>query len=165
MSEPSPRGPQRNLELLERLHDGGVHFCIVGGVAAVLHGATRMTVDLDIAAPFDEGNLQRLVDVLRSLDARHATRPELRVVDEPIERLAKFRMLVVETTLGRLDVLPEVPPLGGFDQLSTVVLDVGARATRVLALEQLIAVKRALRRPKDVEVAIELEAIRKALDV
>lgn len=35
---------QRNLALLERLSNANVEFCIIGGVAAVLHGATRMTL-------------------------------------------------------------------------------------------------------------------------
>lgn len=48
---PRANKPQRNLALLERLTDAGVEFCIVGGIAAVLHGATRATIDLDIAAP------------------------------------------------------------------------------------------------------------------
>src|SRR5690606_31162518 len=55
------KAPQRNLELLERLTDARVEFCIIGGIAAVLHGATRTTVDLDIAAPFTEENLKRLL--------------------------------------------------------------------------------------------------------
>jgi hypothetical protein len=59
--------PQRNLALLERLTDAHVEFCIIGGVAAVLHGATRMTVDLDIAAPFTEENLTRFQVSLSTL--------------------------------------------------------------------------------------------------
>jgi hypothetical protein len=59
-----------------------------------------MTVDLDIAAPFDPANLRRLIDVLADHDPRHATRPDLRLVDEPIERLMQFRMLLVDTLRG-----------------------------------------------------------------
>ena len=154
--------PQRNLALLERLTDAGVEFCIVGGIAAVLHGATRMTVDLDIAAPFTEDNLRRLLSALADLDVRHATRPDLRVADEPTERLLAFRMLLLETDMGRLDVLREVTPLGVYSALHTVELDVGPRRCRVLDLDDLITVKRSLTRPQDVEVAVQLEAIRAA---
>lgn len=154
------RRPQRNLALLERLTDGGVEFCIVGGVAAVLHGATRMTVDLDIAVPFDQPNLTRLLTALADLDPRHATRPELRVIDDPIERLLAFRMLLLETDWGRLDVLREVTPLGLYPALKTIEVDVGPRRCKILSLDDLIAVKRSLTRPQDVEVALQLEAIR-----
>ena len=154
--------PQKNLALLKRLVDGQVEFCIVGGVAAVLHGATRMTVDLDIAAPFSEKNLRRLLGALHDLDVRHATRPELRVADDPIKRLMGFRLLLLETDLGRLDVLREVPPLGVYEALSTTELDVGQQRCKVLCLDELITVKQSLKRPQDVEVALQLEAIRAA---
>ena len=157
---PRRRRPQRNLALLERLTDAEVEFCIVGGVAAVLHGATRMTVDLDIAAPFDAPNIQRLLSALADLDPRHATRPDLRVSDEPLEHLLTFRMLLLETDLGRLDILREVTPLGTYAALHTVELDVGTRRCKVLSLTDLITVKRSLTRPQDAEVAFQLEAIR-----
>ena len=36
------------LELLNALHDRHVEFVIVGGVAAALHGGSRVTFDLDL---------------------------------------------------------------------------------------------------------------------
>jgi hypothetical protein len=157
------RRPQRNLALLERLTDARVEFCIIGGIAAVLHGATRMTVDLDIAAPFDEENLTRLLSAIADLDARHATRPDLRVLDEPIERLMTFRLLLLETDMGRLDVLRDVSPIGPYSALTTVELEVGARRCKVLAIDDLIMIKRSLTRPQDIEVALQLEAVRARL--
>ncbi|HLT34847.1 MAG TPA: hypothetical protein VK034_01145, partial [Enhygromyxa sp.] len=121
------KAPQRNLELLERLTDARVEFCIIGGIAAVLHGATRTTVDLDIAAPFTEENLKRLLSAIADLDVRHAARPDLRLHDEPLDRLLTFRLLLLETDLGRLDVLREVTPLGTYRALHTVEIDVGPR--------------------------------------
>jgi hypothetical protein len=154
---------QHNQLLLRLLLDAEIEFCIIGGVAAALHGCSRMTVDLDVAAPFDPVNLRRLIDVLADHDARHATRPDLRLVDEPIERLVQFRMLLVETDLGRLDVLREVPPLGPYSALRTIEMSLGPLSCKILALDQLIEVKQSLSRPKDREVALELAAIRERL--
>ena len=36
------------LEILNELHDRHVEFVIVGGVAAVLRGGSRVTFDLDV---------------------------------------------------------------------------------------------------------------------
>lgn len=36
------------LEILSRLHDSSAEFVIVGGVAASMHGSSRVTYDLDI---------------------------------------------------------------------------------------------------------------------
>jgi hypothetical protein len=44
-----------------------------------------------------------------------------------------------------------------------VEIDVGPRPCKVLDIDDLIAVKRSLTRPQDVEVAIQLEAIRERL--
>lgn len=56
------RPRQKNRELLDALCAAGFEFVVVGGVAAVLHGSARLTVDLDVAAPFTAENLERLFD-------------------------------------------------------------------------------------------------------
>lgn len=152
--------PQRNAELIRTLNASSVSFVIIGGVAAVLHGASRMTVDLDVAAPFDRENLERLRKALAPHRPVHASRPDLGFLDEPMERLLRFRLMLIQTTLGRLDVLRQVEPLGEVASLNTIELDVYGQRARVLSRDDLIRVKRAVARPKDIEVALELEAIR-----
>ncbi len=49
---------------LQVLHDGGVEFIIVGGVAAVLHGLGYTTYDLDVVYSRDRANIQKLVACL-----------------------------------------------------------------------------------------------------
>lgn len=158
------RWPQRNERLLHVLQDGGVEFAVIGGVAALLHGASRMTVDLDVAAPFDEENLSRLRAALAPFSPMHATRPDLSVLDEPMERLLQFRLLLIETKLGRLDVLREVQPLGDFGTLRTIDMEVYGIVAKVLTRDDLIRVKRTVARPKDLVVALELEAARERDD-
>lgn len=153
------RGAQDNEALVRTLVDAGFEFAVVGGVAAVLHGATRLTVDLDLAAPFTEENLERLRSALKPLKAVHATRPDLAFADEPMERLRTFRLFLIETDLGRLDILRSLPPCGEFSALRTVEMDLLGTRVKVLERGQLIEVKRAAGRRKDIEVALELEAI------
>ena len=50
--------------LLDRLIQGRVQFCIVGGFAAMAHGVTLLTQDLDICLPFSTENLFRLQNTL-----------------------------------------------------------------------------------------------------
>ena len=54
--------------LLEALVTGGVEFILVGGVAATVHGSTRLTIDVDIVYSRNPENLQRLVDTLSPLE-------------------------------------------------------------------------------------------------
>lgn len=155
MSDSAPQ--QDNAELLRVLHEGELDFAVIGGVAAVLHGSSRVTVDLDICTSFSETNLQRLMRILAPHQPMHATRPELSVLDEPPERLRKFRLFLIRTSLGRLDVLRRVEPIGEYDALDTVRMRLGALTVNVISRRQLIEVKRSVGRPKDHEVALELE--------
>lgn len=59
--------------LLAALHEEGVRFVLIGGMAAVLHGDVGVTVDIDIAPARDAANLERLAAALRSLNARVRT--------------------------------------------------------------------------------------------
>ena len=51
------------LEVLNQLHDHHVDFVIVGGVAAALHGGSRVTFDLDVVPSLNETSWASAVDV------------------------------------------------------------------------------------------------------
>ena len=70
----------RFLEILTELHDHGVDFVIVGGVAAVLHGGSRATFDLDIVPSLAPDSWRAAVDLLWAL----GTRPR---IPEPLDRI------------------------------------------------------------------------------
>ena len=62
---------QADLEsLLDALVGAGVEFIVVGGAAAVLHGAPVTTQDVDIVPRTDVENADRLMGLLTKLDAR-----------------------------------------------------------------------------------------------
>lgn len=158
---PSPRPPQQTDRLLAVLQDAGVDFVVIGGVAALAHGSATLTRDLDIAAPLSPENVERLMAALRPYRPHHVTRPDLGPIQDSLERLCEFRLLLIDTDLGRLDVLSEVQPLGPASSLSAVELELlSGRMFRVLTLDQLIEVKAYLGRPKDRIVEVELRAIR-----
>ena len=48
-------------KLLGILHDGGVRFVIVGGVAATIHGSARLTSDIDVVYERSDQNIHRIV--------------------------------------------------------------------------------------------------------
>jgi len=56
-------------ELLRRLADAWVEFIVVGGAAAVVHGAPITTEDLDIVHRRSPENVSRLSTLLEKLDA------------------------------------------------------------------------------------------------
>jgi predicted nucleotidyltransferase len=55
-------------EILKELTERGVQFVVCGGVAVVLHGVERMTLDLDLVVEMSRENLQRFIDAMRALN-------------------------------------------------------------------------------------------------
>jgi hypothetical protein len=141
-----------------------VEFCVIGGVAAIAHGALTPTHDLDIAAPMTVDNLARLLTALAPYRPKHATRPDLGVITASAEELTRFRLLLLDTDLGRLDVLKRVEPIGEFEQLRSITMPIiGENPVSVIDLDQLIEIKAHVGRPKDKIVEVELRAIRERL--
>ncbi len=149
------------LRLLELLSTSGVQFVVVGGTAAVLHGSSTATYDLDVAMPFTRENCQRLLAAVSSIHPRLSHTPDKRPLALDADALAKFKNLYLTTDAGRLDVLGSLPPLPDLAQVmaSAARMDVGGIEVRVVSLEDLILVKSSMNRPKDAQVAAELRAI------
>lgn len=150
--------------LLNILTAAQVPFIVIGGVAAIAHGASTFTRDLDVLIAFDRLTLERVLQAIEMHDPRAALDPARRAVPTDVDALTTFRNLYVTTTLGRLDFLGETP-IGGYAQLASraVTMSLAGVSVQVIALDDLIAIKRALGRPKDLLVATELEAVRQRL--
>ena len=150
-------------ELLQRLVARGVDFVVIGGIAAILHGSSRATFDLDICFATDEPNLRSLGEVLVGLDAR------LKGVDDAVpfvpdaETLRRVEVLTLETAAGELDVLARPSRAPRYDVLRRRAdrYDLGGFSVLVASVDDLIAMKQAANRRKDQADVEELEAIRR----
>jgi len=99
--------------------------------------------------------------VLAPFEPVHFTRPDLPLLAENAGSLAKFRLLLVETELGRLDILSKVEPFGSVLDLPTVQLPLlPQRLFEVINLDALIEVKAHVGRGKDKILEEELRAVR-----
>lgn len=155
-----------NVALLRALVGEGVEFTVVGGAAAVVHGAATVTYDLDLLMPFTEANCARLLRALHDLHPRLSHTPDKRALTHSAEQLASFKNLYLVTDLGRLDLLGALPPFEdpGEVHRRAVVLEIGGVRVRVISIDDLIRVKAALDRPKDRIVEAELRAVRAKLN-
>lgn len=149
--------------LLKRLVEGGVDFVVVGGVAATLHGSATFTQDLDISYAPDEANLDRLGNVLVALGAR------LRGVTDDVpfvpdgRTLRRTRILTLETPEGLIDLLaqPDGGPAYAHLRERAERESIAGVEVSFASLDDLIAMKKAAGRPKDLVAVEELEAIRR----
>lgn len=138
-----------------------IRFVVVGGVAATVQGSARFTNDLDICYDTAADNVQRLVALLKEWNAylRGVERGLPFILDERTFRTTP--MLTLTTSQGAVDLLDKVPGVGDYAaaHAQSEPVRIGATEFHALTLEALIASKKAVRRKKDVEQLIELEAI------
>lgn len=147
---------------LQELGRAGVEFIIVGGVAATIHGAARVTQDLDVVYARTPENIARLAVAL----APH--QPYLRGAPPGLpfrwdaETIRRGLNFTLTTALGDLDLLGEIIGGGSYAALlpHSQVAQISGVEYRCLGLARLIHVKRAAGRPKDLEAIAELEALR-----
>ncbi len=147
--------------LLQTLHRARVKFVLIGGLAAVAHGAATLTGDIDICYARDRENLVHLVRALTPFHPRlRGVPPDLPFrLDLPTLRAGLNFTLT--TDLADLDLLGEVLGLGAYEAVRAVAeeLEVYGFPCLVLTLEGLIRAKRATGRPKDLRALHELEAL------
>ena len=63
-------------QLLRRLADAGLDFVIVGGYAAVSHGSSYLTRDVDICAVLTDENVAKIRRALGDWNPKHRMTPQ-----------------------------------------------------------------------------------------
>lgn len=150
-------------ELLRRLVAQGVDFVVVGGIAAIAHGSPRLTRDLDIAYAADKANLEALGAVLTGLEARLAGAAEQVPFVADARTLANVQLLTLTTVAGRLDVMTRPDGAPAYDVLRRRAerQRIAGVSVLVASIDDLISMKRAAGRNKDLGDIDELDAIKR----
>jgi hypothetical protein len=151
--------------LLARLIAAEVEFVLAGGFAAVVHGATLVTRDVDVLLHFTEENLVKLQAALRDLHPVHRLSGNREPLEVTRYRAAEWKNLYLSTTAGVLDCLGEVRGIGRYEDALSVseVRTYAFGACRILTLEALIAAKEAMGRPHDMLTVLQLRAVQERL--
>ncbi len=147
--------------LLEHLVRAEVEFVVVGGYAAMAHGSTYVTFDVDICAPLFGPNLERLHTALAKLHPCHRMMPQELPFTLPAVGEQGFKNVYLKTDLGQLDCLGDLPGIGdyAFVLAHSIALKVSFGECRFLDCPTLIRAKEVVGRPKDFLVAAQLRAI------
>jgi hypothetical protein len=156
------------VRICEILNEELVEYVIVGGFAAVVHGSSLPTRDIDVVPSRSPQNLDRLGRALRRMNAMIRTDgdPVPAPLDGPF--LANMPlMLNLVTDLGEMD-LTFAPSggLGGFAEWDAhaIVVDISeGLAVHVASLDDVIDSKRAANRPKDQRALPYLESLREQI--
>lgn len=97
-------------ELLLRLDDAGVAFVLVGGYAAMLHGSSLLTRDIDVCAELSPPAIEKLRCAFRDFHPVHRLSAPQRSFPELPEAGVALDNLHPGTDLGVLDLLGHASP-------------------------------------------------------
>ena len=136
-----------------------MEFVVGGGVACVLHGVERVTLDLDIAVQISAPNLDRLIGAVERLKLQPRVPVSLADIGDPdfvhsmvTEKGALvFSLTDFHRPLRHLDIF--LSPALSFERLTNGAkwFDIGGAKVRVASKEVLIQIKNEIKplRPKD----------------
>jgi hypothetical protein len=149
-------------KLLERLINARLDFVLVGAYAAIIHGATVVTRDVDVCFEFTPENLYRLRDAICDLRPVHRMTPQRLPLELTNDLVKKLRNLYLETDLGSIDCLSEIIAVGNYETVRdrSVTKRFSFGEIRVLDIDSLIATKSHLNRIQDKLVIPQLLAIK-----
>jgi hypothetical protein len=134
-----------------------VNYIVAGGVAAVLHGVERVTLDLDLAVQMTPANLRRFLRVIaaQGLTPRAPVPPETLLDDRARAELVHEKHALVFTFHDRANPLWQVDvfltPDLSFEELSrdVVTVNIHGQTVRVVSIPKLIALKQRVQPPRD----------------
>lgn len=148
------------------LDDAEVRYLVVGGVAVVLHGFVRATADLDLIVDFERANLLRFLELMKSRGYRPKAPVAIEDFADPENRRAwredkgmKVFTLQHPARAGELlDVFSwePIPFTEAYARRKLVPME--GYTVSVAAMEDLIALKRPVGRPQDLEDIKAMEA-------
>ena len=146
--------PRDFRELLEEFAREGVDHVVIGGYAFAFHAEPRATKDLDILLGGAADNLDRAARAL----ARYGAPPN---VVEAVRHLEESEVAYLGKPPLRIDLLRAIDGVeAGLVLRNAVPSTWDGTPIRVIALDDLLANKRAAGRPQDLADVARLEAVR-----
>lgn len=132
-----------------------VQFVIIGGMAATLHGAAYVTLDIDITPRPDRSNLERLSAALFELEAKvrivGGSEDDALPFDHSGESLGRARIWNLTTNAGHLDICAQPAGTDGYDDLrrDAITIELAGTTVSLASLADIVRSKEAAGRDKD----------------
>ena len=145
--------PLRPHQIFATLAEHKVRYVVIGGLAAVLHGSSMMTNDVDICPDPANENLERLCAALRDMNTRIRTATEDDGVAFACEPglLSRMQTLDLVTDFGNFDLWFSPAGFARYTEFigHAQVLSIDGVAVPIAALDDVIRSKEAANREKD----------------
>ena len=156
---------------MSALSKAGVEFVVAGGVAVVLHGVERLTLDLDLALKMTKENLEKFLRTIHKLglQPRVPVNPESLTDPDAVQKIVRekgalvFSFIDPNQPIRQLDVF--LTKDLSYEQLTQDALgiELDGKGIKVASLERMLEIKKAIRSPreKDLTDIRDLERLKK----
>ena len=127
----------------------------------MIHGSALVTKVVDVCAVLSTENVQKIRAAFADINPVHRqTHRQLSFLEHPARGLP-LANLYLRTDKGIIDILSSILGVGDFQRLkkNAVMIPMFGREYPVISIEDLIAAKEAVGRPKDIVAATELRCI------
>ncbi|MGB1110091.1 MAG: nucleotidyltransferase [Gammaproteobacteria bacterium] len=147
--------------LLQRLCEADVEFVIVGGFAAMLHGSSLLTRNLDVCCLLTDGEIDKLRQAFKDLNPVHRFTPQRLSFLENPRPGEPIRNIYLQTDLGPINFLGSIAGVGGYNEVRehSTVFNLFGHKVFVIGIDDLLRGKETLGREKDLLAVKELRAI------
>lgn len=146
------------LELLKSLSQEKVEFIICGGVAAVLHGVERLTLDLDLSLSLKEDNLLKFLDIMKQANMTpRVPIPAESILDENLRKMMiEEKNALVFTFIDPNNLYRQVDVFLGDDKSYESLISETDNISienhfniKILSIDKLLEMKRSIQPPRD----------------
>jgi hypothetical protein len=147
------------LEILRELSKSKIKFIVCGGVAVVLHGVERMTIDLDLAIDFSSDNVKKFNKLIK----RFGFIPRAPISANVLEDEKKREQLIKEKNAFVFTYINPKKPYMILDIFlkkdtynsllkNTVIKKISNNFIRIASIEQIIAMKKKIKPLRDKDI-------------
>lgn len=154
------------VNLIKLLAESEADFVVIGGLAVIIHGGAHFTRDADFAYKRTRENARKLAEALRPFHPRpRGLDPSLPFVWDD-QAIFGSTVLTLRTDIGDIDLLGAPDGAPAYETLESRSVRVSFAGTeiKVASVGDLISMKRAAGRPKDLGHIAELESIQRLMD-
>jgi hypothetical protein len=149
------------IPLLEALHHHGVRAVVIGQVAGIMHGSAELTGDLDLLWDGVPAHAPALAAAFTSVGARLTDEAGNPLAPHP-DSLLRPKVQFTSPEAGGDCCTPALPwgglRVGEFLDRAVTAADPGGLEVHYVCRQDLIRMRRALGRPKDLRRADELDS-------
>ncbi|VAX36646.1 hypothetical protein MNBD_UNCLBAC01-2062 [hydrothermal vent metagenome] len=152
-------------DVLKGLNKAKVRYVVFGGVAAILHGVHRTTMDIDIIVDMTADNIEKLFKILEKIGYR----PRLPVVVEEFKDIKKRKMWEKEKNMKVFTFFHTKDPLKmvdiaieglvKYEKVEKEIVKVGNMKVPIISVEQLKKMKKKAGRKQDLADLDELKRL------